>query len=67
MAEGKVIRLNLNRGADRYERNKQLAGYAAGEGIIAHHHRGNITSFVNWCMEFAEDWLTKRARKERGF
>jgi len=46
---------------------KELAGYAAGEGIIAHHHRGNITSFVNWCMEMGEEILQQHALKKRGF
>ena len=41
MAEEKVIRLNLNRGADRYERNKELADYVVNEGLVPPSPRGN--------------------------
>jgi hypothetical protein len=46
---------------------KELAGYAAGEGVIAHHRRGNLTGFINWCLEIGEDVLRKHHLKNKGF
>lgn len=63
----KQVRLNFNVDAGKYERLKELADYAANEGLIPSHHRGNITSFVNWCMEMGEVVLHQHALKKRGF
>jgi len=63
----KQVRLNFNVDAGKYERLKELADYAANEGLIPSHHRGNITSFVNWCMEMGEEALHQHALKKRGF
>ena len=63
----KQVRLNFNVDASKYDRLKELADYAANEGLIPSHHRGNITSFVNWCMEMGEEVLHQHALKKRGF
>ena len=61
------VRLNLNVDASKYERLKELADYAANEGLIPSHHRGNITNFVNWCLGMGEEVLHQHALKKRGF
>jgi len=63
----KQVRLNFSVDAGKYERLKELADYAANEVLIPSHHRGNITSFVNWCMEMGEEVLRQHALKKRGF
>ena len=57
------VRLNFNVTASRSERLKELADYAAHDGLIPSHPRGNMTSFVNWCLILKVLWqyiLTKR-------
>lgn len=63
----KQVRLNFNVDASKYDRLRLLADYTANEGLITGHPRGNITGFVNWCMEMGEKWLQQYAMKKRGF
>jgi len=63
----KQKRLNFDVDADKYDRLRQLADYAVLEGLITGHPRGNITSFVNWCIEMGEEILQQHALKKRGF
>ena len=65
--EKKEMRLEMRLDADRYQRIKRMARYAAVEGIIADDHRGNITDWVNYCIAIGEELLTKHAQKKRGF
>ena len=53
--------------ADRYQRLKKMARYAAVEKIIPDDHRGNITDWVNYCLNIGEDQLTLYAHTKRGF
>ena len=65
--EKKEMRVELRMPADRHERIKKMARYAAVEGIIPDDHRGNITAWVNYCLDMGDDLLTKHAQKKRGF
>ncbi len=65
--EKKEMRLEMRMEADRYQRIKRMARYAAVEGIIPDDHRGNITAWVNYCLAIGDEILTKHAQKKRGF
>ena len=65
--EKKEMRLEMRLDAERYERIKKMARYAAVEGIIPDDHRGNMTAWVNYCLNIGDELLTKHAQKKRGF
>ena len=65
--EKKEMRVELRMPADRHERIKKMARYAAVEGIIPDDHRGNITDWVNYCLDMGDEKLAKHAQKKRGF
>lgn len=65
--EKKEMRLEIRIDADRYQRLKKMARYAAVEKIIPDDHRGNITDWVNYCLNIGEAELTLYAHKKRGF
>lgn len=65
--EKKEMRLEMRMEADRYQRLKNLARYAAVEGKIPDDHRGNITGWVNYCLTLGEVELMIYAQKKRGF
>jgi len=65
--EKKEMRLEMRLPAERYERIKKMARYAAVEGIIPDDHRGNMTAWVNYCLNIGDELLTKHAQKKRGF
>jgi len=65
--EKKEMRLEMRLPAERYERIKKMARYAAVEGIIPDDHRGNITAWVNYCLSIGDELLTRHAQKKRGF
>lgn len=65
--EKKEMRLEMRLDAERYERIKKMARYAAVEGIIPDDHRGNMTAWVNYCLNIGDELLTRHAQKKRGF
>ena len=65
--EKSETRLEMRLDSERYQRIKKMARYAAVEGIIADDHRGNITAWVNYCLNIGDELLTKHAQKKRGF
>lgn len=65
--EKKELRLEIRIDAERYQRFKSLARYAAVEGIIPDDHRGNLTAWVIYCLAIGDELLTKHAQKKRGF
>ena len=65
--EKKEMRLEMRLPAERYERIKKMARYAAVEGIIPDDHRGNMAAWVNYCLNIGDELLTKHAQKKRGF
>jgi len=50
-----------------YERVKKCADYAALEGLIEGHPRGNVSNYCNFCFEVAESYLRQYALKKRGY
>lgn len=65
--EKKEMRLEMRLPTERYERIRKMARYAAVEGIIPDDHRGNMTAWVNYCLDIGDQLLTKHAQKKRGF
>lgn len=65
--ERKEANLMMRLEPAKYERMRQLSDYAANEGLIPSHHRGNLTSFINWCVTLGEETLRQHALKKRGF
>jgi len=65
--EKKEMRLEMRLDTDRYQRIKKMARYAAVEGIIPDDHRGNVTAWVNYCLNIGDELLTNHAQKKRGF
>ena len=65
--EKKEMRLEMRMEAERYERVRKMARYAAVEGLIPDDHRGNITDWVNYCLNIGDELLTNHAQKKRGF
>lgn len=65
--EKKEMRLEMRMEVERYQRIKKMARYAAVEGIIQDDHRGNMTAWVNYCLNIGDELLTKHAQKKRGF
>ena len=61
------MRLEMRMDTDRYQRIKKMARYAAVEGIIPDDHRGNVTAWVNYCLNIGDELLTNHAQKKRGF
>ena len=61
------MRLEMRIDAERYQRIKKMARYAAVEGIIPDDHRGNLTAWVNYCLNIGDELMTKRAQQKRGF
>jgi hypothetical protein len=50
-----------------YERIKKWAEYAALEGFIEGHPRGNFSQYAEWCFQVGENHLTHHALKKRGY
>lgn len=46
---------------------KEMADYAAEAGIIPGDNRGNMTAFVNWCIEIGREMLKQYCLKRRKF
>ena len=65
--EKQETRLEMRLPAERYERIRKMARYAAVERLIPDDHRGNITAWVNYCLAIGDELLTKHAQKKRGF
>jgi hypothetical protein len=50
-----------------YEKIKKWAEYAAVEGFIEGHPRGNFSSYTNWCFQLGENFLMQHILKKRGY
>lgn len=65
--EKSEMRVEMRMPADKHQRLRKMARYAAVERIIPDDHRGNITDWINYCLKLGEDQLTLYAHKKRGF
>jgi len=63
---GKVS-LHIYMPADAYEQIKKWARYAAIEGLIEGHPRGNFTDYCNFCFNLGEQYLKQYMLKKRGY
>ena len=50
-----------------YEQIKEWAEYAAVEGLIEGHPRGNFTDYCNFCFNLGEQYLKQYMLKKRGY
>jgi hypothetical protein len=50
-----------------YEKIKKYAEYAAVEGMIEGHPRGNFSSYTNWCYQLGEVYIRQYMLKKRGY
>jgi len=53
--------------AEGYEQTKLFADYAATEGIIGGHPRGNISSYCDFCIQLGNQYMRQYVLKKRGF
>lgn len=53
--------------AEGYDRVVKCADYAALEGIIKGHPRGNFSQYCNFCLNLGEDYLRTHALEKRGY
>ena len=52
---------------ESFERARNCADYAALEGIIEGHPRGNLNSYTNYCFQTGEENLKQYALRRRGY
>jgi len=52
---------------EAYEQIKKWAEYAAIEGLIEGHPRGNFSGYCNFCFNLGEDYLRRYMLKKRGY
>lgn len=64
--ESKEVRMEIRYDSAKYARIRDVANYAAYERIIPEDHRGNITGWVNYCLDLGEELLKQRAHQKRG-
>lgn len=53
--------------ADAYERVKKYAKYAAIEGLIEGHPRGNLSDYCELCFHLGEAQINQYMLKKRGY
>ena len=59
--------LHILLNAEMLENVKELANYAVELGLIPNDPRGNVTDFINWCIETGKERLRQYALKRRAF
>jgi len=59
--------LHILLNAELLESVKELADYAAEIGLIHNDPRGNVTDFINWCIQVGKERLRQHALKRRAF
>ena len=59
--------LHILLNAELLENVRELADYAVELGLIQNDPRGNVTDFINWCIETGKERLRQYALKRRAF
>ena len=59
--------LHILLNAEMLENVRELADYAVELGLIQNDPRGNVTDFINWCIETGKERLRQYALKRRAF
>jgi len=65
--EPSKVSLHIYIPAEAYEQIKKWARYAAIEGLIEGHPRGNFTDYTNFCFNLGEQYLKQYMLKKRGY
>lgn len=65
--EQSKVSLHIYMPTDEYERVKKFARYAAIEGMIEGHPRGNVSDYCNFCFNLGETYLRQYMLNKRGF
>jgi len=65
--EPSKVSLHIYMPTEGYERIKKWARYAALEGLIEGHPRGNFTDYCNFCFNLGEQYLKQHMLKKRGY
>ena len=61
------VSLHIYMPTEAYERIKKWAEYAAIEGLIEGHARGNFTGYCNFCFNLGEQHLSQHMLNKRGY
>lgn len=59
-------RLSIRINEEARERMTALANYAALEGVIPQNPKGNLTAWVNYCLQLGEEVMKQHAYQARG-
>lgn len=65
--ESSRVSIHIWMPAEAYEQIKKWARYAALEGLIEGHPRGNFTDYCNFCFNLGEQYLKQYMLKKRGY
>ena len=66
-SEPSKVSLHIYMPTKEYARIKKWAEYAAIEGLIEGHARGNFTDYCNFCFNLGEQHLSQHMLKKRGY
>ena len=66
-SEPSKVSLHIYMPTEAYGRIKKWAEYAALEGLIEGHPRGNFTGYCNFCFSLGEQFLSQYMLKKRGY
>lgn len=62
----KEFRLSIRIEEEARERMTAVANYAADEGVIPQNPKGNLTAWVNYCLQLGEEMMKQHAYQARG-
>jgi len=65
--EPSKVSLHIYMPTEAYEQIKKWARYAALEGLIEGHARGNFTDYCNFCFNLGEQYIKQYMLKKRGY
>lgn len=66
-SEPSKVSIHIWMSAESLDRIKKWAEYAAIEGLIEGHPRGNFTNYCNFCFMLGEQQLRQHILKKRGY
>ena len=66
-SEPNKVSLHIWMPVEAYELIKKLARYAALEGLIEGHPRGNFTGYADFCFNLGEQEIKRYMLKKRGY
>ena len=65
--EPSKIGLHIYMPTEAYEQMKKWSRYAALEGLIEGHPRGNFTAYCNFCFNLGEQYIKQYMLRKRGY